>query len=259
LNNPSWDNPPDLVGTKPHDSGTQRPLHCGCTPIPIVHSFPQQEKIMSRFDQLQHKLLGIAFIVGPLLLVMGAAAFLLGIGLSSYGVSSWVEGVFMLLAFLIFVPIYLHLAALMGKRAPVFGLICTITGLGIGFGMLPAFSRIVQEGLDQIGVDVGLFSLQPPGQLVLVLWMGLGLLTTILLGIGFLIKGGLPRWTAVLLILAPIVFIMGQGGDESIAWWQVNVMYPLGCVTYFAALAPIGWRMLAGDAPYRPAEAVAAD
>jgi hypothetical protein len=79
------------------------------------------------------------------------------------------------------------------------------------------------------------------------------------LGIGFLIKGGLPRWTAVLLILAPIVFIMGQGGDESIVWWQVNIMYPLACATYSAALAPIGWRMLAGAASDRPAEAVAAD
>ena len=214
---------------------------------------------MSRFERLQHKLLGIAFIVGPLLLVMGAAAFVLGIGVSSHGVSSWVEGVFMTLAMLIFVPLYLHLAALMGERAPVFGLICTITGLGIGLGMAPSSARITQAGLDKIGVDVGLFSLQPPGQMILVVWMGLGLLTTILLGIGFLIKGGLPRWTAVLLILAPIVFIVGQGGDESIAWWQVNIMYPVGCVLYLAALAPIGWRMLAGDASDRPAEAVAAD
>jgi hypothetical protein len=47
--------------------------------------------------------------------------------------------------------------------------------------------------------------------------------------------------------------------DESIAWWRIQNIYPLACVTYFAALAPIGWRMLAGDAPYRPAEAVAAD
>jgi hypothetical protein len=78
--------------------------------------------------------------------------------------------------------------------------------------------------------------------------MGLGLLITILLGIGFLVNGGLPRWTAVLLILAPIVFVVGQGGDESIAWWQINIMYPLGCVLYFAAFAPIGWRYLAQPA-----------
>jgi hypothetical protein len=98
-----------------------------------------------------------------------------------------VEGVLLTLAFLLFVPIYLHLAAVMGERAPVFGLICTITGLGIGLGMTPSSVRIIQAGLDQIGVDVGLFSLQPPGQMILVLWMGLGLLTTIPLGIGFLV------------------------------------------------------------------------
>lgn len=199
---------------------------------------------MSRFDQMQHKLLGLAFIVGPLLLVSAALSFRLGIGLTSYGVSSWVEGVLMTLAMLIFVPIYLHLARVMGQRAPRLGLVCTVTGLGIGLGMVPASVRITQAGLDQLGVDVAVFSLQPPGQMVLVLWMGLGLLTTILLGIGFLVYGGLPRWTAVLLILAPTVFVMGQGGDESIAAWQINIMYPLACILYFAAFAPIGWRYL---------------
>ncbi|MCL4262282.1 MAG: hypothetical protein KJ069_03675 [Anaerolineae bacterium] len=152
---------------------------------------------MSRFDQYQQRLLGLAFIVGPLLLITAALTFLSGIGLSSHGVSSWVEGVLMALAFLLFVPIYLHLARVLGQRAPRLGLICTVTGLGIGLSMVPASIRLTQAGLDQIGVDVALFSLQPPGQVVLVLWTGLGLLTTILLGIGFLVKGGLPRWTAV--------------------------------------------------------------
>lgn len=199
---------------------------------------------MTRFDQSQRKLLGIAFIVGPLLLVIGAAAFLMGIGVSASGVSSWVEGVFMTLAMLIFVPLYLHLARRMGERAPTLGLITTITGLGIGLGMVPASHRIMQAGLDRADVDVGVFSLASPGQMILVLWMGLGLLTTIILGIGFLMKGGQPRWNAVLLVLAPIFFVMGQGGDESIAAWQVNVMYPLATLTYLAAFAPIGWHYL---------------
>jgi hypothetical protein len=199
---------------------------------------------MSRFDQMQHKLLGLAFIVGPLLLVSAALTFRLGIGLTSYGVSSWVEGVLMTLAMLIFVPIYLHLARVMGQHAPRLGLVCTVTGLGIGLGMIPASIRITQAGLDQLGVDVAVFSLQSPGQMVLVLWMGFGMLTTILLGVGFLVYGGLPRWTAVLLILAPIVFMMGQGGDETIAAWQINIMYPLACILYLAAFAPIGWRYL---------------
>lgn len=201
---------------------------------------------MSRFDLMQHKLLGIAFIVGPLLLVAAAVTFRLGIGVSTNGVSSWVEGVLMTLALLIFVPLYLHLARRMGERAPTLGLITSITGLGIGLGMVPASARIMQAGLDRAGVDVGVFSLESPGQVVLVLWMGLGLLTTIILGIGFLIKGGLPRWNAVLLILAPFFFVMGQGGDESIASWQVNIVYPLATLIYLAAFAPIGWRMLTG-------------
>jgi hypothetical protein len=204
----------------------------------------QKEKIMSRFDHMQHKLLGIAFIVGPLLLVTAAVVYRLGIGLSASGVSSWVEGVLMTLAMLIFVPLYLHLARRMGERAPVLGLITSITGLGIGLGIVPASHCIMQAGLDQAGVDVGVFSLQSPGQMVLVIWMGLGLLTTIILGIGFLVKGRLPRWNAVLLILAPILFVMGQGGDESIAAWQVNIVYPLAALTFLAAFAPIGWRML---------------
>jgi hypothetical protein len=37
------------------------------------------------------------------------------------------------------------------------------------------------------------------------------------------------------------------------------IVGPLACVTYFAALAPIGWRMLAGAASVRSAEAVAVD
>lgn len=213
---------------------------------------------MSRFDQLQHKLLGIAFIAAPLLLIIGATAFLLDIGLSSQGVSSWVEGMLMAPAMLLLVPVYLHLAAMMGQRAPLLGLICTITGLGIGFGMLPAYDRITQAGLDRIGVDVAVFSVMGPGAIPLVIWTGLGLLTTILLGTGFLIKGGLPRWTSVLLILAPIVFVMGQGGDESIAWWRVQIIYPLACVTYFAALAPIGWRMLFNHERTRATTLVAA-
>lgn len=81
-------------------------------------------------------------------------------------------------------PLYLHLAALVGERAPVFDLICTITGLGSGFGALPANARMTQAGLDRIGVDVAIFRLQGPGVMVLVIWMGLGLLTTILLGAG---------------------------------------------------------------------------
>jgi hypothetical protein len=40
-----------------------------------------------------------------------------------------------------------------------------LLGLGIGLGMMPSSIRITQAGLDQLGVDVALFSLQSPGQI----------------------------------------------------------------------------------------------
>lgn len=203
---------------------------------------------MSKYQSLANKALGVAFIAAPLLLVVGMVTYMLGIGVDSYGVASWVEGVFQSYAFLFLVPVFLGLARLLGMRAPWLGLLTTVTGLGIGFGMLPSNARITQAGLANAGYDIAIFSLNAPGTPVLLLYMALGLLTPIILGIGFLRYGGLPRWNAVLLILAPIVFVMGQGGDETIAAWQIRVIYPLGTAIWFLALAPIGWRLLKGAA-----------
>ncbi len=201
---------------------------------------------MTRYQQLEQKALGIAFIAGPLLLTIGALLFLLDIGLNYDGVSSWVEGVFDAYAFLIFVPIYFNLARMLGERTPLFGIICAITGLGIGFGVVPSSSRITQAALYQAGFEVPIFSLSHPGMIPLLLWMFLGIFTSLFLGIGFLRKGGIPRWTAILLILAPILLVIGQGGDETIAWWQTHIFYPLACMTWLVAFGSIGWRYLSG-------------
>ncbi len=199
---------------------------------------------MKTYQQLSSKILGIAFIVAPALLITGMLTFMLGIGVDSFGVASWAEGVFLAFAFLLCVPIFLSLSRLLGTRAPWLGLLTTVTGLGIGFGILPSNARIMQAGLANAGYDIAVFSLNAPGMTYLVMYMGLGLLTPIVLGLGFLRYGGIPRWNAILLILAPIAFVMGQGGDESIAAWQVRVMYPLATLIWFLALAPIGMRLL---------------
>lgn len=199
---------------------------------------------MTKYQQLVQKLLGVACILAPLLLVIGAATFLLDIGVSSYGVASWVEGIFMAFAFLLFVPVYLGLARLLGERAPRFGLICTILCVGIGFGVIPAGHRITQAALDNAGHDIPIFTLFHQGSIPIILYMFFGMLTSNLLGIGFLRYGGVAKWSAILLILAPIVFVLGQGGDETINAWQVYGMYPLATVIWFAALAPIGWQLL---------------
>lgn len=202
---------------------------------------------MTHYEQLVQKLLGIACILAPLLLGIGAAAFLLGIGVTSYGVASWVEGIFMAFAFLLFVPVYLGLARLLGERAPRFGLLCTILCVGIGIGVVPAGDRITQAALDEAGHGIAVFSIFHVGVIPIVLYMFFGMLTSILLGIGFLRYGGVAKWSAILLILAPIVFVLGQGDDETIAAWQIYGMYPLATVIWFAALAPIGWQFLKGQ------------
>ena len=204
---------------------------------------------MNTYQTLQQKVLGAAFILGPLLMTVGAGIYLLGIERSPDGTSSWVEGIFMGFGVLIMVPCYFELARILGQRAPVFGIICAVTGLGWAIGLLPASFRIMQveiinAGLNESIWNVGFIHL---GWVPFFIWMFLGMFTSLFLGIGLLWKGGISRWSAVLLILAPIFFVLGQGAGEDIAWWQVYIFYPLACVTWPAAMAPLGLRYLAGD------------
>lgn len=134
-------------------------------------------------------------------------------------------------------------------RAPIFGIICAVAGLGWGLFAIPASDKLLQMDLINAGLNESVWSVSGnhPGWIPLIIWMMLGMLTPLLLGIGFLWKGGIPRWAAGLLILAAIFLTIGVGGGADIAWWQTGVFYPLACLFYLAALAPIGLRYLAGD------------
>lgn len=204
---------------------------------------------MNTYETLQQKVLGLAFILGPLLITIGAAVYVLGIGLTPFGTDSWVDGIFQAYGFLIMVPVMLELARILGQRAPFFGIICAIAGLGWGTFIIPAADRLLQMDLISAGLNESIWSVSGnhPGWMPLIIWMMLGMLTPILLGIGFLWKGGIARWAAGLLILATIFLAVGVGGGADIAWWQTSVLYPLACLMYLAALAPIGLRYLAGD------------
>ena len=200
---------------------------------------------MKSYETYQRRAVGLAFILGPLLLTVGAVVYLLGIERGPAGTGSWVEGVFVGLSMLIFVPICFDLSRLLGQRAPRFGIACAVTGLGMGLLILPGVARIAQVEIIQAGLNESIWSIQThPGRIPLLLWGMLGMFTSLFLGIGFLWKGGLPRWTAVLLILAPVLFTLGQADDESIAQWRVNIFYPLACLTWLIALGSIGWRRL---------------
>ncbi|HMO58923.1 MAG TPA: hypothetical protein PKA05_01230 [Roseiflexaceae bacterium] len=204
---------------------------------------------MDTYQVLQRKAIGIAFVLGPLLLTLGALVYLLGIERSPDGTTSWIEGVLMAFGFVGFVPIYFELARILGRHSPRFGMFCAVTGLGIVFATMPAMARILQFEIIEAGLNMSVWALpQHPGRIPFVLAMALGMFTSFFLGIGFLLKGGVSRWMAILLILAPIFLIVGQGGDETIAWWQVTIFYPLACTSWLVALAPLGLNMLR-DAP----------
>lgn len=204
---------------------------------------------MNTYQTLQQKVLGLAFILAPLLMTIGAATYVLGLGLTPFGTDSWVDGIFMAYGMLIMVPVLLELARILGQRAPIFGIICAIAGLGWGMAVIPASDRLLQMDLINAGLNESVWSVSGnhPGWLPLIIWMLLGMLTWLLLGIGFLWKGGIPRWAAGLLIVGTIFLVIGVGGGADIAWWQTGVFYPLACLAYLVALAPIGLRYLGGD------------
>ena len=202
---------------------------------------------MNTYQMLQQKAVGLAFILGPLLLMIGAIIYLLGIGLSPNRYHSWVEGIFMSYGIMLMIPIYFELARILGQRAPIFGIICAITGLGWGIGVMGATNRLMQVELVRVGLEQDIFDLfNHPGWTPIIIWMMLGLFTTFFLGIGLLWKGGIPRWSAVLLIIAPFSFILGQATAEELGLFGVTVFYPLWCLILLVALAPIGLRYLAG-------------
>lgn len=203
---------------------------------------------MNTYQRYSNKVIGFTFILAPVLLIAGVLAFLLGIGIGPFGITSWVEGLLHAFAYLLLIPIYLKLAEILGRKAPRLAIVSAVFSLGIGVAILPSNSRMLVHGLERAGYTIPVFSLDIPGFPYLFIYFALSILASIMLGIGFLRYGGISRISAICLILAPIVLIIGQGGDETIALWRVQIVYPLATVLWFVALAPIGWRLLNGSA-----------
>lgn len=200
---------------------------------------------MNTYQTLQQKMVGLAFILGPLLTIVGSVAYMLGIGLSSRG-DSWVDGTFSAYGFLIMIPVVWELSRILGQRAPMFGLICAILGLGWGMSILPAAARNMQAGMINAGLNESIWTVLDgmPGILFFILPSLLSIVGFILLGVGLLWKGGIPRWSAGLLVVGSIFFFVGvMGGTESIE----KILTIVSHVAFLIALAPIGLRYLAGD------------
>lgn len=201
---------------------------------------------MNTYETLQQKALGLAFVLAPLLMVIGSAAYVLGIGLTPFGTDSWVDGVFAAYGFLLMIPVTFELARILGQRAPVFGLICAILGLGWGMSTVAAALKIVQMGIVNAGLNESIWTVMEtaPGSLLLMLPSLLAFVGFLALGAGLLWKGGIPRWAAVLMIAGSALAFVGVAGGAEIAAWQTKVLTPLATIAYLAALAPIGLRYL---------------
>lgn len=206
---------------------------------------------MNSYQSLYRKFLGIAFIAGPLLFVMAAVYLVItinrfGTDVEAFGPQGYLEGILMSFAVILFIPIYLELARLLGQHSPRYGLLCAVSGLfGMAASVLPATARIWQLTFLRAGINEEVWDLlgTTPEIMPIALFGLLAPLTSLLLGIGLLRVPSYSRWTAVSLIVAGISFLMAQvtGTD---ALFILLVFYPLATVAWLVALAPMGWRYL---------------
>lgn len=204
---------------------------------------------MSTYQMLQQKALGLAFILGPLLLTVAAITFVMGINVTPDGVGSVTEGVIGYYGLILFIIVYLELARLLGQRAPYFGIFCALTGLlGAACGVMAMGDRIQRGILVAAGVEGELYqtvmNTETPALLAIGLVCLFFPLTSIFLGSGFLRTKTISAWAAIALILAGICFAGAQVTETA---FGLNVLYPLSGILWLVVCVPIGLRYLAGD------------
>jgi hypothetical protein len=204
---------------------------------------------MNRYETLQQKALGLAFILAPSLMIIGAAALVLGIGLTPFGTDSWVDGIFQALAFALMIPVSFELARLLGQRAPVLAIVCAAAALGWGMSIVAAAAKGLQMDIIQAGLNESIWNVMgsTPATVPVLIGSMIGILSALGLGVGLLWKGGVSRTSAILFTLATVLFFVGIGGGAEIARWQTHVAYPLAALLWLIALAPIGLRYLKGE------------
>jgi hypothetical protein len=187
-------------------------------------------------------LLRSAFIVGPALLAASAISFALGITIIPPGITGYVEGVLGSFALMLFVPIYLHLGIrlsekkkILGGMALVAGLAGAVTGYGMELLRVTEYSMRLHGAGDEIWTNW--YANMGMEYIGVAIFGPLFPLTSIILGIGFLITRQLPSWISIMLILAGIGFPLAQAVGID---WALKFTYPLACVFWLIALSAVG-------------------
>lgn len=211
----------------------------------------------TRYDELARKAIGWAFIIGPALLTLAALVNAAGIGRNPYYDDSYVEGNIGFYAFLLFIPIWVTLAGVVGRRYPRFGIVLAAWGmLSAAAGVIPMAARAIQKSLTDTGIEVDVWTLLETGSTAaLVLFPATFGLVGAAIGIGLLMSRTIERHVGILLIIAmPLMYLAQAFALAVLVTWTAMA------VVYLVALAPLGWRMLTTGSLYpagTAAEAVA--
>lgn len=193
---------------------------------------------------MSHRLLRLAFIAGPLLMVTASLVFAAGVGLSPNNASSYVEGIIGSYGIVAFIPIYWELSRRLSESKKLLGAVTYVTGLlGTATGFTHMYSRVFEYELRRHGAGEEVWSsfyTNPGGELLSVALLGpLFPLTSVLLGIGFLLVRTLPAWMSVSLIVAGLLF---PAAMISVSPLLLKTAYPLACLLWAAAFGNYAFR-----------------
>ncbi len=216
---------------------------------------------MGTYDRYAHRAQGIAFIAGPLIMLAAAALWLLGVGANPPPFdwsSSW-EGAAGVYSIVMFIVIYLELARLLGQHSPRFGIVCAATGLmgcvgGAGAYYMRMFvDEFAQAGATTETMEAVWFTSTGPelaGGLIALFFP----VTAVLAGIGLLRAKTVSTWTAAMLIVGGVCFLIAQAAE-----FQMEIFYPLAAFAWLIGVGPLGWRYLtenlSGEQSYEEAVA----
>jgi hypothetical protein len=194
----------------------------------------------------ERQMVRLAFIAGPILMLAASLIFATGFGMKPGEKSNYLEGIVGCYGIVLFIPVYWELGRVLGQRKKILAGITYITGLlGPATGFTHMYTRIFEYELrlhgagDQVWQS---FYSNPGGELLSVALMGpLYPLTSLLLGIGFLITRQIKVWMSLGLILAGILFPAAMVTGDPVL---LQTVYPAACALWTLVLVHYATRYM---------------